>query len=198
MIRTVFILYFNHYFSCFCQENAALWIILSVFLWMLTSKATEMKAALQRRFVQDFPVNETSMKDQSKKTPQMRLWYLLPGRSSFVAHLQGCWKGQLATSFWGSLVVMLGDLLLNFVSQLCTQCWSPQGCGRNLAPCYNTTFCIKCLQVFLPEFNSLRAKRAVLCSEVCSAPGYSHQLDRERHAHLLLDCRRFSWSLPNQ
>lgn len=66
---------------------------------MLTFKAIEMKAALQRRSVQDFPVNDRSVKDQNKKTPQRRLWYPLPGRSSFVPHLQGCQKGKLATSF---------------------------------------------------------------------------------------------------
>lgn len=41
----------------------------SVFLWMLTTKATEKKEALQRKSLQDFPVNKTSMKDENKETP---------------------------------------------------------------------------------------------------------------------------------
>lgn len=170
MIRTVFILYFNQYFrSCFCQENPALWIILSVFLWMLTSKATEMKAALQRRSVQDFPVNETSMKDQNKETSQMRQWYPQPGRSSFVHHLEGCWKGQLATSSWGSLVAMLARP----ASQLCfcsiaTRCWSPQGHGRNLTPCCNTLFFVLNVCSFFPWSLIVWGPKGLCCTLKCA------------------------------
>lgn len=164
-------MYFNHNFrSCFCQEKAALWIILSVFLWMLTFKATEMKAALQRRSVQDFPVNDRSVKDQNKKTPQRRLWYPLPGRSSFVPHLQGCQKGKLATSFWGSLVAMLGDQLLSFVSAaLLHSAGLHQGVGE-FNPAQQYYFLCYVFVGFSPGVQQFEGQKgcAVLWSVFCS------------------------------
>lgn len=73
---------------------------------------------------------------------------------------------------------MLAHLLLNFGKFWMWEKFNPL--------LQDTIFCIKCLRFFLLEFNSLRAKRAVLYSEVCSAPSYSQQLDRAWHTHLLL------------
>lgn len=169
-------MYFNHNFrSCFCQEKAALWIILSVFLWMLTFNGNR---------------NESNSSEEMCEISQSmkHLWKIKTRRH----HKGGCgthYHADLALSltsrdarkenlqplfeipWWQCWETCFSALFL----QHCYRCWSPLGCGRNLTPRNNITFCVTRLWVFLLEFNSLRAKGAVLCSEVCSAPGYSRQ-----------------------